>query len=207
VKRTDVVRTGIARWTAGYRARPQAVTTSLLLMKSSKALAPVFLLMTSAALIRLRTCSQVFLPRLRAMKRITRFLHSDSGASAAEFAIVLPLFLLMFFGIIVFGFYLALVHGVQQLAAEAARSSVPGLSETERASLAQSYVSDNVRSYGLIDPSKVAVSASASPTDANVFVVTVNYDASDSFIFGLRHLVPTPSPNIARSAAIPRGGF
>ena len=80
------------------------------------------------------------------MKRITRFLHSDSGASAAEFAIVLPLFLLMFFGIIVFGFYLALVHGVQQLAAEAARSSVPGLSETERASLAQSYVSDNVRS-------------------------------------------------------------
>jgi Flp pilus assembly protein TadG len=163
--------------------------------------------MTSAALICLRTCSQVFLPKLCVMKSATRFLRSDSGASAAEFAIVLPLFLLMFFGIIVFGFYLALVHGVQQLAAEAARSSVPGLSEAERASLAQSYVSDNVRSYGLIDPSKVAVTASASPTDANVFIVTVNYDASDSFIFGLRSLVPTPSPNIARSAAIPRGGF
>ena len=163
--------------------------------------------MTLAALIRLRTCSQVFLPKLGVMKRAIRFLRSDSGASAAEFAIVLPVFILMLFGIIVFGFYLALVHGVQQLAAEAARSSVPGLSESERASLAQSYVSDNVRSYTLIDPSKVAVTASTSPADANVFIVTVNYDASGSFIYGLRNLVPTPSPNITRSAAIPRGGF
>ena len=161
--------------------------------------------MTSAVLIRLRTCSQVFLPKLGVMKHVTRFLRSDSGASAAEFAIVLPMFILMLFGIIVFGFYMAVVHGVQQLAAEAARSSVSGLSEAERTSLAQSYVSDNVRSYTLIDPSKVAVTASASPADANVFVVTVNYDASNTFIFSLRNLVPTPSPYIARSAAIPRG--
>jgi Flp pilus assembly protein TadG len=141
------------------------------------------------------------------MKRTGSFLTSNRGASAVEFALVMPLFLLMLFGIIVYGFYLAVVHGVQQLAAEAARSSVAGLSETERASLAQSYVSANVRSYLLIEPAKVAVTAAASPSDANVFVVTVNYDASGLFIYAMSGLIPTPSPQIARSAAIPRGGF
>jgi Flp pilus assembly protein TadG len=117
---------------------------------------------------------------------------------------LLPLFLVLVFGIVVFGAYLTMVHGVQQLAAEAARSSVAGLSETERVSLAENYVSANAGSYPLLQPDRISVSAATSGSD--VFVVTVNYDASGSFIYALP-FVPAPSSSIVRSAAIPFGGF
>ncbi len=120
---------------------------------------------------------------------------------------VLPSFLLIVFGIVMFGSYLAVVHGVQQLAAEAARSSVAGLSESERSSLANAYVTGNVNSYPLITASRVTVNAATSPTDTNVFLVTVNYDASNMFIYSLPSFIPAPPPNIVRTAAIPRGGY
>ena len=142
-----------------------------------------------------------------AVKIFDRFCLSRSGASAVEFALVLPAFLAIVFGIVMFGSYLAVVHGVQQLAAEAARSSVAGLSETERSSLANTYVTRNVGSYPLITPAHLTVNAATSPSDANVFVVTVNYDASGLFIYTLPSFVPSPPTRVVRSAAIPRGGY
>ncbi len=128
------------------------------------------------------------------------------GASAVEFAMLLPLFLALVFGIVIFGSYLAVVHGLQQLAAEAARSSIAGMSATERSSLATSYVSTNVGTYPLISANSVSVNAATSPSDPNVFVVTVTYNASGMFIYSLP-FVPAPSRTIVRSAAIPFGGF
>jgi Flp pilus assembly protein TadG len=136
-----------------------------------------------------------------------KFARDENAASAVEFAIVAPLFFMVLFGIVIFGSYLAVVHGIQQLAAEAARSSIAGLSDSERASLAASYVSSNASSYALIDPTRLAVNAAASASDANVFVVTVSYDDSNSFVFSLPSLVPTPPTTIVASAAIPRGGY
>jgi len=133
-----------------------------------------------------------------------RLARCSRGASAVEFAILLPLFLVLVFGIVVFGAYFTMVHGVQQLAAEAARSSVAGLSETERVSLAENYVTTNAGSYPLLQPSHLTVSAATSGSD--VFIVTVNYDASGNFIYALP-FVPSPPSTIARSAAIPFGGF
>jgi len=130
-----------------------------------------------------------------------------SGASAVEFALVLPVFLVLLFGIVMFGGYLAMVHDVQQLAAEAARTSVAGLNETERRSLATNYVTQNAASYPLIAPAHVSVNAVTSGSDPNVFVVTVNYDASTTFLYALPSFVPAPPPVIVRSAAIPRGGY
>lgn len=139
------------------------------------------------------------------MTRFTsRFRRCDRAATAVEFALLLPVFLAMLFGIVVFGSYLAVVHGVQQLAAEAARSSIAGLSETERNSIATSYVSANATTYPLINASQLSVTAATS--GANVFVVTVNYNASGMFIFSLP-FVPAPPTTIVRSAAIPYGGF
>ncbi len=117
---------------------------------------------------------------------------------------LLPLFLVLVFGIVVFGAYFTMVHGVQQLAAEAARSSVAGLSEAERVSLAESYITANAGSYPLLQPARLSVSAATSGSD--VFVVTVNYDASGNFLLTLP-LVPSPPTTIVRSAAIPFGGF
>jgi Flp pilus assembly protein TadG len=117
----------------------------------------------------------------------------------------MPVFLLLVFGIIVFGSYLAIVHGVQQLAAEAARCSIAGLNDTERASLAAGYVSANAASYPLIAANRLTVVSATS--GSNVFVVTVDYDASQSFIYALPTFVPMPQSRIERSAAIPFGGF
>jgi Flp pilus assembly protein TadG len=105
------------------------------------------------------------------------------GVAAVEFAMVLPVFLALVFGIVTYGVWLSAVHGVQQLAAEAARTAVAGLSTAERASLAQGYVTGNVGSYPLIVASKVAVSATDS--GSSVFTVTVSYDASQMFIYAL----------------------
>src|SRR5882724_8338288 len=137
---------------------------------------------------------------------MTRFFRCRRGTSAVESALLLPLFLAFIFGIIVFGSYLAMVHGVQQLAAEAARSSVAGVTDTERNSLATNYVTANASTYPLLIPSKLTVNAAPSPSNPNVYVVTVNYNAASSFIYSLP-FVPAPPSTIARSAAIQYGGF
>jgi Flp pilus assembly protein TadG len=145
--------------------------------------------------------------RRRGLRKVDSLFIDCQAASAVEFALLLPLFLVVLFGIISFGVYLGMAHDVRQLAAEAARSSVAGLTDSERTSLAASYVTQNVAYYALLTPNRVTVNAAASPADANVFVVTVSYDASNSFIYMLPQFFPTPSPNIAMSAAIPRGGY
>ncbi|KWV47159.1 pilus assembly protein TadE [Bradyrhizobium macuxiense] len=134
------------------------------------------------------------------------FFRCRSGASAVEFALLLPLFLAFIFGIVVFGSYLAMVHGVQQLAAEAARSSIAGMTDSERNSLATNYVAANASTYPLLVPGNLSVSAASSPSNANVYVVTVNYNAAGNFIYKLP-FVPAPSATIVRSAAIQYGGF
>ena len=138
---------------------------------------------------------------------VRTFRTAQDGAIAVEFALVFPVFLLVVFGIIVYGSYLAVVHGVQQLAAEAARSSIAGLTESERSTLASAYVTGNAGSYPLIDPAHLTVTAATSGSDANVFVVKVNYDASSMFIYSLPTFVPAPPATIVRSAALPRGGY
>lgn len=120
---------------------------------------------------------------------------------------LLPVFLILVFGIVTFGSYLAVVHGVQQLAAEAARSSIAGLTDSERSNLAAGYVSANADAYPLIDKTNLTVNAATSAASSKVFVVTVNYDASHMFIYSLPTFVPMPSPSIVRSAAIPFGGY
>jgi Flp pilus assembly protein TadG len=137
---------------------------------------------------------------------MSRFLHCERGVSAVEFALLLPIFLTLVFGIVVFGSYLTMVHDVQQLAAEAARSSVAGVTNSERNSLATSYVSLNASTYPLLTPGNLTVNAAPSASDANVYVVTVNYNAAGSFLLALP-FVPTPATTIVRSASIPYGGF
>jgi Flp pilus assembly protein TadG len=135
-----------------------------------------------------------------------RFSSSISGATAVEFAMLLPVYLTVLFGIVVFGSYLAVIHGVQQLAAESARVSVSGMTETERSTLAKNYVTANATTYPLIDPTKLTVTAATPSGSTTTFVVTVNYNAAGMFLFTLP-FVPTPASTIIRSAVIPYGGF
>jgi Flp pilus assembly protein TadG len=129
--------------------------------------------------------------------------RDSKGVAAIEFALIAPAFMAILFGIIGFGVIFGTFHGVEQLAAEAARASVGGMNTNERTQIA-SYVSNNVAAYAFLDPSKIQVTTSA---QTNVFQVTVAYDMSSSFIFGMHGLAPLPSPIIKRTAAIQNGGF
>lgn len=138
---------------------------------------------------------------------LSRLIDDRNATSAIEFAIVLPVFLALLFGMIGFGAYFAVVHGVQQLAAEAARASVAGLSDDERNGLARGYIDRNIASYPLLTPSRLTLERSATDPVTGVFALTLRYDLSDMFIFALPRVVPMPPSTLVRSAAIQRGGY
>lgn len=129
------------------------------------------------------------------------------GAGAIEFAIVAPLFLLIVLGLLVYGIYLGSVHSVEQLAADAARASVAGLSDTERTQIATAHVITNTPDYPLLDVTKVSVVAGPSATDPSQFRVSVRFDASDLPIWSVSGLVPMPDRIIERTSVIKRGGY
>jgi Flp pilus assembly protein TadG len=155
-------------------------------------------------------CAALFdlkLLRVACGHRVAAMILNRSGASALEFAIVLPVFLLIVLGILTYGIYLGSVHSVEQLAADAARASVAGLSDSEHVQIATQHVTTNAGDYPLLNASKIAVEAGASPSDASQFRVMVRFDASDLPIWIMSGIVPMPDRVIERTSIIKRGGF
>ncbi len=140
-------------------------------------------------------------------KHLSRLKECTEAATAVEFALVMPVFMAMLFGIIIFGAYLTVVHGVQQLAAEAARASISGINESERLTLARDNINANARSYPLISMQRLQIQTASTDPATNVFAVTLRYDASNIWFFNLPAFVPAPPSTIVRSAAIQRGGY
>ncbi len=140
-------------------------------------------------------------------RKLPCWLRDRSGVAAIEFAIVGPLFFLVLLGVLIFAIYFGTVHSVQQLAAEAARATIQGITEKERADLAKNQVANIVSSYPLIDRNYLTVTAETSPADANLFNVSISYDASRSIVFAFEGLIPMPPRTIARSAVVRRGGY
>ncbi|WP_439498220.1 TadE/TadG family type IV pilus assembly protein [Bosea sp. (in: a-proteobacteria)] len=141
------------------------------------------------------------------MRIVTRLIRDNDAASAVEFAFVAPVLLLMTFGIIGYGYVLGVYHGVQQIAAEAARASVSGLNDSERARIARDFVTANITSYAFIDPARIKVTTRSGNAPQQTFEVTVAYDMSGSLFDSLSILAPLPQPMIERRAVIQRGGY
>jgi Flp pilus assembly protein TadG len=141
------------------------------------------------------------------MFKIRKLMHCNKGATAVEFAIVAPVFLLILLAIIVFGTLFLLQSNVQQLAAEAARASVPGLSENERKKFARSYVDNNLASYRLIEKNFLKISTVQSGGIGPSFQVTVSYDVGKSRVGPVARLIPGYETEIKRSASILLGGM
>ncbi|KFC75483.1 TadE family protein [Bosea sp. LC85] len=137
----------------------------------------------------------------------TRFSRSPDATSAIEFALVAPVLLLLLFGIIGYGYVLGVYHGVQQIAAEAARASVSGLNDTERERIARDFVIANVESYAFLDPAKISVSTTASGAPTPTFQVAIRYDFSDSIFHRLGSMIALPDPVVERRAVVQRGGY
>lgn len=133
--------------------------------------------------------------------------HED-GTAAIEFALVLPVFLVVMLGILAYGIYFAAAHSTAQLAAEAARASVAGLTDAERSDLARTSVTRNLGNYTvLINPNKVTVEAAPVASDATEFRVAVRYQANDLPIWSFAPFLPLPSETIERTAVVKRGGY
>ncbi|MDX2308944.1 MAG: TadE/TadG family type IV pilus assembly protein [Hyphomicrobium sp.] len=136
-----------------------------------------------------------------------KFYYDVSGAPALEFALILPVFMLLLGGMLAYGMYIGASHGVAQLAADAARVSVAGLSAEERKTLAQSHIEKHASNYAFVDPTRISIDAAASPDDPSQFQVSVRYSTDDLPIWMLEGLVPLPEKTIVRTASIKSSGF
>ena len=145
--------------------------------------------------------------KVNEMKRPFRnLIDCKGGAALIEFALVFPLLLVMLLGILAYGIYFGAAHSTAQLAAEAARATVAGLSDSERTSLAEIYIANHAASYPVLDASKITVEAAAKPGDPNEFLVAIRYDASELPIWHFAAFLPLPSKTIERPATVKRGG-
>ncbi len=139
--------------------------------------------------------------------QVRRAIRAETGSVAVEFAIIFPVALVFFCGLLAYGIYFGASHSVQQLAADAARASVAGLDDTERAAIAVAHVASSSSAYPLLRSNRVAVTARPLAADSSQFEVRVVFNSVDLPIWSLSGLVPLPSRLIERSAVIKRGGY
>jgi Flp pilus assembly protein TadG len=141
-------------------------------------------------------------------KRLGRLIWRDrNGSSAVEFAIVSPLFILFFLGMVAYGIYFGASHSIQQIAADAARTAIAGLSESERRALASDFISRNASGYPFVNPPDLMIETYGDAGDANQFVVAIRYDARTLPIWNLLDGLPMPGMTIIRRSTIRIGGI
>jgi Flp pilus assembly protein TadG len=140
------------------------------------------------------------------MSLLLRLRRNIEGAAALEFAIVAPLFFLVIFTMIGYGIYLSATHAIQQIAADAARTAVAGLSATERKSLANTFIQSSTLDYAFIDRDKLTVDVEDDVGNHNQFTVTIAYDSSELPIWKLFSFA-LPDDQIKRYATIRVGGI
>ena len=140
-----------------------------------------------------------------------RYRHSlcrdTNGSTAVEFALLVPLYLLLILGLTAYAIYFGAAHSVQQLSADAARTAIAGLDGRERQDLARRFIAGNANGYLFIDVTKLTVEVGDSSTDPSQFDVTLRYDATDLPIWALWDNLPMPNRIIQRRATIRMGGI
>ncbi len=117
--------------------------------------------------------------------------RDERGAAAVEFALVLPLLLLLLFGIIAYGYMLSFRGSMSQAAAEGARAAAVSVDASKRESNARAAVEEALQAYGVScsDPG-MACAFDAAPagcaSGTSCFQVRLTYDYDDE------PLIPLP---------------
>ena len=153
-----------------------------------------------------RSIRPFFAQAADALRFVAAYRADKHGASAVEFALVLPLFVLLIFGLVCYATIENMYIGTQELVSEAARASVAGLSDTERSSIVTAFISNNIGSYAFLDPNKLSVTSSTISTNPSTYRVNITYDMSGSFVYQFSNILPLPSPTIQRTAVVLNGG-
>lgn len=134
-------------------------------------------------------------------------LLDNRGAAALEFAILAPVCLLFMAGMLAYGIYFGAAHSLQQLAADAARTSVAGLDPAERGSLVASFLDHNADDYALIDRARLSYEIGPQPNDPDEYRVILHYDASSLPIWNLYPPLPLPSSIMTYASVVRLGGI
>ena len=132
-------------------------------------------------------------------------LKDRRGTSAIEFAIVAPIFILVLTTIAAYAIYFGAALSVEQIAADAARYSVAGLTATERSTLAKQYIETATLKNPLLDRDDLKVDVATDPAAPQQFTVSLSYDAKALPIWDLFSF-PLPAKDIRRFATIRIGG-
>jgi Flp pilus assembly protein TadG len=133
-----------------------------------------------------------------------RWIHDNKGAAALEFGLIVPVLTVTLMGIMAYGGCFWMSHSLQQLANDAARSAVGGLSASERFTLAQTTMASEIQSYPNLTSSLAALSEGE---NGQQITVSISYDASTSVFWAFKDLVPMPPSTIIRQATIQLGGY
>ena len=110
------------------------------------------------------------------------FRHSSSGAVAIEFVLIAPVLITLLFGIVTLGYFMGVSHSVSQLATGAARASVVGLDQTERAEMANLYLSEAGTRYPLLMADAISPTVSFDGNDPEGITVEITYDVDGSLL-------------------------
>jgi Flp pilus assembly protein TadG len=140
------------------------------------------------------------------MRQLRNYLSCNRGAAALEFAIIAPVFILVLLTLVAYGIYLSAAHSVQQIAADAARTAVAGVSETEREQLVKTFIDTSTINDSFLKREDFKVTVTPDPANANQFTVSVEYNAEDLPIWNL-YSFALPDKTIKRFATIRMGGI
>lgn len=132
---------------------------------------------------------------------VRNFLRSSRGSTAIEFSLVAPLLLLLVLGLIGFCVVLATASGLQQLAAEAARASVGGLTDPERTQIVRTFVAAHAGAYPFLDIRRLTVDTFAL-TSPPAFQVALSYDLTSGIVGILSGLMPGLPTHLQREAVV-----
>ncbi len=126
---------------------------------------------------------------IREAQRLTR---SERAAAIVEMALVLPLFLTLLIGILIYGQYFLLAHNVQQAANDGARAAIVGLDAADRRAVAIRAVDRSMASIGDYSPANrtIAVSeTSEAVTVALTYTVPADHFLRSSFVPAPGHVI------------------
>ncbi|WP_260923823.1 TadE family protein [Novosphingobium sp. 9] len=115
-----------------------------------------------------------------------------------EAALVMPVLIVLLLGIVTYGSWFMAAHSLQEVANDAARASMAGLTATERQTLVNTTVANSVLYQGTLNPSLVTI---ATAQDNAYYRVTLTYNAAKSSMYQ-NALIPLPSGNIVRNAVV-----
>lgn len=122
--------------------------------------------------------------------------RNERAAAIVEMALVLPLFLALLMGILVYGHYFMLAHSVQQAANDGARAAITGLDAADRRAVATRAVDRSMKAIGGFTPATRSVAV----TETNEAVtVAVTYTVPQGSLVR-SSFVPSPG-NVIRARA------